>query len=472
MENEIITGKLTYREVEFSFVFDGKELRLISPKEKRHEIEMEWIMHPIGNGAYTFGGDLKMEAPYLVGECNENGHRYIFFTQQGEHIGSKNSILFIDVIAYMEYTVKTEEIDKITFSSPEINCIHPVNSAFTYSFDQNNISNNGVFTLTTLDFDATSTEKQYFSLDEMEISVNFGISRRLSTKIGESPVILNSSMNFEFAPTRDFEFVIRLWRVAREFVRFLCYRKNVCLSTAEISAPYKDGKHLRIGTLYFIDDGRQTEIDTLKKGRYIKQQYIAGSEGKILSDIADNLLYTRHIPATYEDGRHIDAARFIMITAAFEWEFHREYPEGIPRKESTIEIEKQADETIQELINKSTGKLKKKYQFLKKLIKSDSLQNEIVKMGEDYDVVLGVFGRHLYHLNDEELNYKEMGERLANQRNHFAHGDLDKDFIGLSLLDLIYMEYVVYAMQLKRYGINDDNIRKCINELFHLNFTL
>ena len=159
MENEIITGKLTYREVEFSFVFDGKELRLISPKEKRHEIEMEWIMHPIGNGAYTFGGDLKMEAPYLVGECNENGHRYIFFTQQGEHIGSKNSILFIDVIAYMEYTVKTEEIDKITFSSPEINCIHPVNSAFTYSFDQNNISNNGVFTLTTLDFDATSRER-------------------------------------------------------------------------------------------------------------------------------------------------------------------------------------------------------------------------------------------------------------------------------------------------------------------------
>ena len=40
MENEIITGKLTYREVEFSFVFAGKELRLISPKEKRHEIEM------------------------------------------------------------------------------------------------------------------------------------------------------------------------------------------------------------------------------------------------------------------------------------------------------------------------------------------------------------------------------------------------------------------------------------------------
>ena len=58
------------------------------------------------------------------------------------------------------------------------------------------------------------------------------------------------------------------------------------------------------------------------------------------------------------------------------------------------------------------------------------------------------------------------------QRNHFAHGDLDKDFIGLALLDLMYLEYVVYAMQMKHYRIEDTNIRNAINELFHLNFAL
>ena len=47
-----------------------------------------------------------------------------------------------------------------------------------------------------------------------------------------------------------------------------------------------------------------------------------------------------------------------------------------------------------------------------------------------------------------------------------------KEFIGLSLLDLIYMEYVIYAMQLKYYGIDDNNIRKSINELFHLSFAI
>ena len=65
-----------------------------------------------------------------------------------------------------------------------------------------------------------------------------------------------------------------------------------------------------------------------------------------------------------------------------------------------------------------------------------------------------------------------MGKRLSDQRNHFAHGDIDKDFIGTALLDLIFLEYVVYAMQLKFYGISDDYIRKAINDLFHLNFAV
>ncbi len=109
---------------------------------------------------------------------------------------------------------------------------------------------------------------------------------------------------------------------------------------------------------------------------------------------------------------------------------------------------------------------------MKRLVRSDSLQTEIIQMGKDYSDIIGVFGEHLYKLNDQVLKYTEMGQRLSDQRNHFAHGDLDKEFIGLSLLDLIYIEYVIYAMQLKYYGIDDNNIRKAINELFHLSFAI
>lgn len=88
------------------------------------------------------------------------------------------------------------------------------------------------------------------------------------------------------------------------------------------------------------------------------------------------------------------------------------------------------------------------------------------------DNIIGVFGKHLYHLNGEELKYSEMGKRLSSQRNHYAHGDLDQEFIGLSLLDLMYMEYALYAIQLNYYGVDEKNIRRAINDLFHLNYAI
>ena len=52
-------------------------------------------------------------------------------------------------------------------------------------------------------------------------------------------------------------------------------------------------------------------------------------------------------------------------------------------------------------------------------------------------------------------------------RDIFYVGNLDKDFVGLSLLDLIFLEMVLYAMQLKYYGLENIKIKRVLNELFH-----
>ena len=161
-----------------------------------------------------------------------------------------------------------------------------------------------------------------------------------------------------------------------------------------------------------------------------------------------------------------------MITAAFEWEFKRNYPRGITKSKKTIDAEKKVTDIINDLIKNNTGKSKEIFKFLKKLIKSDNLESRIIEYGKDYGNISDIFGNHLYGLNKEKLNYKQMGKRLSDQRNHFAHGDIDKEFIGLSLLDLIYLEYVIYIMQLKFYGLDDDAIKYSINDLFRCNLSL
>ena len=471
-ESNTYSGICKYKDIDFTFIFSGEELRLVPPADKREIIQTDWVLTPLAKGVYTRGDPLTMDEPYLTGKCNETGTTFIFITKQGGHVGSQNSVLFVPIVAYIRCRHGRDSIARMSFTSPVINCIHPVNQGFGYAIDVDSFNETGVFTVTTQSFDETTTESQTFMVDNIQVSVEFSISRKLSTKLNEPPITLSSSMLFVFAPTNDYRFIFRLWSVAKQFLQYLCYRRNIFLPEVALSAPADGGKYEEFATMYVLNEAGDDESSTLKSGRYIQQKYLAGTEGKILSDIASGMLYLRHLPQTYQSGRTIDAARFIMITAAFEWEYKRNFPDGVPKKEARLKAEAAVTDEIDEKIKSSAGKKREIYKFLKRLVKSDSLESEIIHTGDVIDDIIGVFGKHLYHLNGEELKYSEMGKRLSSQRNHYAHGDLDQEFIGLSLLDLMYMEYVLYAIQLNYYGIDEKNIRRAINDLFHLNYAI
>ena len=86
--------------------------------------------------------------------------------------------------------------------------------------------------------------------------------------------------------------------------------------------------------------------------------------------------------------------------------------------------------------------------------------------------MLDVFGRSMYKLNNISYEHSKIGERIGKQRNNFAHGNLDKEFINESLLDVVFLEQIVLAMQLQYFGIDEVETKKIINEVFHHNLSL
>ena len=164
----------------------------------------------------------------------------------------------------------------------------------------------------------------------------------------------------------------------------------------------------------------------------------------------------------------MDAGDFVIITAAFEWEFKKIYPNGIPKSDQQIKAEQEAKNALENLKKNSTSRLKNIYKHLEKLIGNDPLKNEIKRIGTDYDDIIGKMGERLYLKNRENFCYSEIGDRLATQRNNFAHGNLDKNFIGLSLLDLVFLKRIIYVMQLDSCGVERKQIAKAITELFGL----
>ena len=93
--NTTYTGKLKYRDIDFTFVFTGTELRLIPPADKESEIEWQWKMKSIGNGAYTFADPIPVDERYLTAHCNETNQRIIFLPAQGSTLSINNTVVTI-----------------------------------------------------------------------------------------------------------------------------------------------------------------------------------------------------------------------------------------------------------------------------------------------------------------------------------------------------------------------------------------
>ncbi len=215
-------------------------------------------MTPLVKGVYIKEDPLTMDDPYLTGHCSETNTDFIFITKQGDYISSRNSVLFVPVVAYIDCKYARDSIARMSFSCPVINRIHPISQGIGISMDVENFVSTGVCSVTTESFDETTTVPQNFTVDDRQISVEFSISRILSTKIDEPPITLESAMLFEFEPTNDYHFIYKLWRVAKQFFQYLCYRKNVFLPETVLFAP-ADGGNLRHLQLYISIGAVMTE---------------------------------------------------------------------------------------------------------------------------------------------------------------------------------------------------------------------
>ncbi len=110
--------------------------------------------------------------------------------------------------------------------------------------------------------------------------------------------------------------------------------------------------------------------------------------------------------------------------------------------------------------------------FRHALVKSDSLESKILQTLKEQSETLDAFGKYLYKINNAFFDHTLISKRISTQRNHYAHGDLDKEFINESLLDVYFLTLLVYALQLKSFSLSITNIQKSINDLFNVGIDL
>lgn len=85
MKSDLYTGQLKYKDKEFTFIFDGEELRLIASELNESERRSLFPGY-LGRGISITGQTVKIEEGYLVGICNETLQTIVFLTKKGMDI--------------------------------------------------------------------------------------------------------------------------------------------------------------------------------------------------------------------------------------------------------------------------------------------------------------------------------------------------------------------------------------------------
>lgn len=457
----MIQGTLNYKNIEFDFILEKNNLKLI-PKNGYEDKFQKTFRQELESGAYT-DKDNYLEENYLIGRKLEN-YQNIVMIPASKNITTSIFFDFLYIkIQYIIYLNSQEPISKMSIYCKELNGIYDTRKAI----EKNDFNKNGEAEVKLKSFDKTQTDDFKFVIKDKEIKCNLNISKTLYGKITEYPVRIRSAITLNFEPMQDYSILSDLYIIIKKFIQYLCYRKNVTIEEVNIYTSAENEKYRQIGTFESINDDIIQEENKILENRFISYKYIKGYENNILQSIADESLYMRHLPLTYKEGRRENEATFIMTTAAFEWEFKKLYKDGIPHSQKAKEAKEDSKNEIENLIKNSKGKEKKIYKNLLKFISLEGFAENLEHTCNNLNEIIYPFGKRLYELNNEKLDYKKMGERLSKQRNHFAHGDLDKEFIGLALLDLIFLKEIVYAMQLKRFGISNENIQKSLNDLFN-----
>lgn len=428
----MIYGTLDYQNEKYIFSIEGSLLCMERMDDLgRNCFDPSWLVNPPS-----------FEDDYLEGINAENG-KVLFIMPAPGSAGFKGTKIRVRINYYFELTQKSE-YDSISIHCDELNYFYDMRQAI----ERQNMKDNGQTTLLIKDFSATTSESEVFSFHGKQIKLYFTIYRALHFQRTE-PVSLESWINFTFDSTSDLSLAVDLCRLTIQFLAFVCNRKSIGVLSVTL---YKN-KRSKVGTVFFPNRVITQEPRDIVKDRLLSYDGIQGHVGMLFQDIANDNIYLRHIPLNYQMSTITDYAKFILTTAAIEWVFTNLYPNGVKHSPKTVKAINTVRTVLENQISQSKGKEKDLYKFFSKILQSESLSQKIVQIGKDNDEICKIIGLPLYRINDceSEFQYSRIGKRIETQRNDFAHGNIKKDFEGLSVLDLLFLERVLYLLQLKRY---------------------
>lgn len=459
----MITGMLRYEERSCVFKLNTEKFLLeIEEMEERELGSFPDFSFLVDSYGKTVAEDI-----LLVGEDFENNKKIHFNVRNLKSIGVHTYRAHLN--SYLIFVGAEISFDGLQIQSKELNHFYNLQKSFDYTFN---------FESGEIDFKmgryVETTRNFEFDYDGQTIEGEFNVSRNILNS--SSPIILRSTLNYYFFETKELKVPDFLFLLTEQLFKFVTYRTAFYFDRVVlIKSDPSDNKYFKVGELFVFQPLNESiDRSTENSNRIIDYSLLEDSFSNLLEKLSKKQIYLRHLPRDLKEASNITPARFIMVTAGFEWEFQFLHEEL--SRSSKEKYQKETEEILNFLQGKidiTTGDSKKFFKSFKSLVsKNDSsLSDKLFWTLEEFKDVIEGFIKRLYRnhgISENRFQSRMIADRIANQRNKVAHGNLNQDVDTLYILDFLVLEWLYYSMVLHDIGMTRSNIKKSINKLFNL----
>jgi len=273
---------------------------------------------------------------------------------------------------------------------------------------------------------------------------------------------------FDFTPGLSLRFSGKcqekqLMELSNTLIRFIQYsfmRINIYPDEIEFNNTISKG-NIFIPNYDLKDEGKE-KIDIYSD--YLPWIPLYKVAGALFASIKNEEIHLLHLPDEKIKRLWIDNVSISKDSAAFEAEFDRTYPEGVPYSEERKQMEKEVIDELTPLIEASKSKKKKIYKGFIKHVHAESLCDKMEFALFEYKDCISKLKIRFAN----ELTFEEIAEACSGIRNDVDHGIKIEEINQNSAIGFALIRGLIYAIQLRRYGLKDDEINICTNMLFLL----
>ena len=456
-----IVGLLENGDISSPFEFDKNTFDL-----RLYRLDEDYGYEKLLNGVRTLGSNPKehkwIESTIVKGKTSEGFGVYFGIS---DNPSSYNGYLTYSIDWFYVTNIKSRKVEEFRVFGSDVNRFYESSQIFEQEIK---VKDNDPMMIESMRVEINNHSSldcgSYLSDDNhIDISCEVYATMRFQT---DNPLESRSYMRFRFAEPIGLEELISKARKVKSFFNYVCYRTNIDINDISTYITLENGKKLNCGKLVF-KTGYNEETHKKANERIIKAEYLGEHIAELFGMIEKGELPFGHYCESISDTSFYSTSRIIMVLSAFEREFKSIYGQDVRRSDSFKQTKSEVIKLIEEFAETLSGKQKKYAKgFARGIRNSDSSYGDNLKFAlEDCEPIMGPFITRQFEgcyediINDISININDI-------RNGIAHSRLDLELEARNITDIRFVEEMLYAIRLKKMGIDNIVIQRSINELF------